>query len=348
MGNNPEFVNTREVGVELGFFKSKVNVEVNYYNQDNTDQVLNVQLSNTTGATAALINTADFTNKGLEVDVKLRNLLKIGDFSVDFSANYAHQQNKITRLSDGVNELGIGNYNYAVVGQPAFVFKATDYVRDSATGKVIVDAATGLPSLNNQITQLGNTLPEHILGLNFNLNWRNISLAIVGQYSGGNKIIADQLGQFMDDNGISKRSGDFGRRAFVFPNSVVESPAGSGKYVDNNDIYTTSYGRLFYNTDINTAAISNYVASGAFWKLREVSLTYEFPSSMFRGKGLRGITAGFSGRNLFMWLPKSNQWTDPEFTANGNNAYTGNAIGRSTAYNLPPTRFMGANITFQF
>jgi len=49
-----------------------------------------------------------------------------------------------------------------------------------------------------------------------------------------------------------------------------------------------------------------------------------------------------------MWLPKSNQWTDPEFTANGNNSYTGNAVGLSTAFNQPPTRFMGANVTLNF
>ena len=50
-----------------------------------------------------------------------------------------------------------------------------------------------------------------------------------------------------------------------------------------------------------------------------------------------------------MWLPKSNQWTDPEFAGgNGNSSYTGNATGRSTAYNFPPTRIFGANLTVRF
>jgi TonB-linked SusC/RagA family outer membrane protein len=346
-GLKPEFVNTKEVGIELGFLKNKVNLEVNYYNQNNTDQILNVRLSNTTGATTALLNAGAFTNKGLEFDLKLTPLFKLGkDLSVDVKINYTNQKNKITGLIDGVNELGIGNYNFAVVNQPAFVFKLTDYVRDPATGKVIVDAGTGMPSLNSIETQHGKTLPEHILGLNLNVNWKDLSLSVVGQYSTGNSIVADQLGQFMDDNGISERSGAFGRRAFVFPNSVVKDA--SGKYVDNTNIYTKTFGREFYNDDLNTGAITNYLASGAFFKLREVSLTYTFPASLFTGKTLRGVTAGFSGRNLLMWLPKSNQWTDPEFTSNGNNAFTGNAIGRSTAYNQPPTRFMGVNVTFQF
>ncbi|NMD28262.1 MAG: hypothetical protein GYA79_00960, partial [Bacteroidetes bacterium] len=97
-----------------------------------------------------------------------------------------------------------------------------------------------------------------------------------------------------------------------------------------------------------TDVTSNYLADGSFWKLRELTLIYDFPASIFKGKGIKGASIGFTGRNLFMWLPKSNQWTDPEFTANGNNSYTGNAVGLSTAFNQPPTRFMGANVTLNF
>jgi hypothetical protein len=56
-----------------------------------------------------------------------------------------------------------------------------------------------------------------------------------------------------------------------------------------------------------------------------------------------------NGRNLLMFVPKSNVWTDPEFQGgNGNAAYTGNATGRSTAFNFPPTRIFGANLTLRF
>ena len=345
-GLKPEFVNTKEVGVELGFFKNRINLEANYYTQDNTDQILNVQLSNTTGATTAVLNAGEFRNNGFELDLKLTPLFKIRDGSINLNINYANQDSKVTSLIDGVNELPIGNYNAAVVGSPAFVYKVVDYKRDSATGKVIVDRLTGLPSLNNLETQIGRNQPKHILGLNLRFDWKNISIAAVGQYSSGNQIIVDQLGGFLDDNGVSARSAANGRRQFVFPNSVVDD--GSGKLVNNTNVFTSTQGRLFYNTDINTGAITNYMASGAFWKLREVSLTYTFPTTMFKGNGLKGVAIGFSGRNLLTWLPKSNQWTDPEFTANGNNAFTGNAIGRSTAYNMPPTRFMGANVIFTF
>jgi TonB-linked SusC/RagA family outer membrane protein len=355
-GLKPEFVNTKEVGLEVGFLKNKVVFEANYYVQDNTNQILNVRLSNTTGATNTLLNAGSFQNKGLELDLKLTPFITLGDVSMDFKINYTNQKNKVTGLLDGVQELAIGNFQAAVVGSPAFVYKLVDYDRDPATGKVIVNAGTGMPKLNNAETQHGKTLPEHIVGMTYNLNWKNISLSIVGQYSTGNNVLSDDLGRTLDNNGLSQRSGDFGRRAFVFPNSVYLS---GGKYIDNTNIITSSFGREFYNTALNTGALTNYLASGAFFKLREVSLTYTMPSSLFEGKAIKGATIGFSGRNLLMWLPKSNQWADPEFSSNANasnggNAttgaagFTGNATGRNSLANSPTTRFMGLNVSFQF
>jgi len=345
---SPEFVVNKEVGLELAFAKNRISFEATYYSQDNSDQIIGVQQSNTTGSTTARQNAASFTNKGLELDLKLTPLVKIGEFNIDFKMNYTNQKNKVTSIVDGVSELGIGNFNYAIVGQSAFVFKLTDYIRDNQ-GRVIVDRSTGMPTQNPNLSLFGKTMPEHIVGLNLNVNWRGFSFSAVADYRTGNQIVADQLGGFLDDNGISERSGGNGRRAFVFPNSVYDD--GSGKFVENKDVYTQTYGRLFYNSDLNTNVTTNYLASGAFWKLREVALTYQIPVTIF-GTGvsnvIKGATIGINGRNLLMFLPKSNQWTDPEFSANGNAAYTGNAVGRSTAYNMPPTRIFGANLVIRF
>jgi len=339
----PEFVINKEVGLEIGLLKNRINIEATYYNQDNSNQIINVQLSNTTGYTSALQNAAEFTNKGFEIDLKLTPLIKLGDLNIDFKANYANQTNKVTSLVDGVNELGIGNSNFIIVGQSAYKFKLTDYVRNDQ-GKVIVNRETGMPTQNPNLAVFGNTLPKHIVGLNLNVDYKGLSLSVVAEHRSGSQMLAEDLGNFLDDNGISVRSGANGRRAFVFPNSVYDD--GTGKYVDNTDIYTKTYGRLFYNNAINTDIQTNYLASAAFWKLREVSLSYNIPTKFFGAKVasfIKGATFGISGRNLLMWLPKSNVWTDPEFSTT-----TGNATGVSSASQLPPTRIFGANLGFKF
>ncbi len=340
----PEFVNNKEVGLELGFFRNRLSIEANAYTQDNTNQIIQVAFSSSTGFPRSVLNAASFTNKGLEFDLKLTPLFRIGSLNVNFKANYAHQQSKVTKIIEGVDELGVGNANFAIVGKPAFVFKLTDYLRD-AQGHVIVDAVTGMPQKNSNTQNFGKTLPEDIIGLNLNLDWKGFTLSAVGDYRGGNQIYSGSLGSALDFAGISYRSGQNDRQAFVFPNSVYQS---GDKYVTNTNIYTKSYGYNFWSQDINTGVQSNYISSAAFWKLREVAITYTIPTRTLQesviGKAVKGITVGISGRNLFTWLPKSNEWTDPEFS----NSTTSNGQGVNDIYNTAPTRIFGANVTLQF
>ncbi len=336
----PEFVLNKEVGLELGFLENKVNIEASAYTQDNTNQLITVAYSAATGFPSALLNAASFTNKGLELDLKLTPIVKLGDFNLDLKFNYAYQENKVNSLIDGVDELGIGNGNFIIKGSPAYSFKLTDYKRDDQ-GRVIVNSTTGYPSVDPVVKQFGQTIPKHIFGVNLGASWKNISISAVADFRTGNQIFAG-IGSDIDFSGLSYRSGQNDRRPFIFPNSSYVD--GTGKYVANTNIYTQDGGYNFWsqgatNTNINT----NYLTSGAFWKLREVALTYNFPKSLFTGKGIKGASFSVTGRNLLTWIPSSNQWTDPEFSNT-----TGNAQGVSTRDNNPPSRIFGANVTLQF
>lgn len=348
---DPEFIINKEVGLELKFLK-KIGLDVTYYTQDNSNQIIDVQLSNSTGFTTATQNAGAFTNSGLEFDLKLTPLVKIKNVIIDLNVNYTYQTSKMTKLVGDVKELGIGNFNYAILGQPAFVFKLTDYIRDPQ-GRVIV-GSDGMPTINPNLTTFGRTQPTDILGLNLSVNWKDLTFSAVAEYRGGNQMVSDDLGTFMDDNGISERSGQYGRRAFIFPNSSIETSP--GKFEPNTSLYTQSYGREFWNSSLNTDVQTNYLSSGAFWKIREVAINYNVPQKVYKWKAIKGLTIGVSGRNLFMFLPKSNQWTDPEFSSTGTTATLGNPTGanignsqgRNTANNLPPTRIFGASVNVLF
>ena len=336
----PEFVKNKEVGLELGFVKNRINFEATAYTQDNSNQIITVNYSGATGYPQASLNAANFTNKGLEFDLKLTPLIKIRKLSMDFKVNYTYQENKVTGLVNGVNELGIGNGNFLIVGQPAYTFKLTDYERDDQ-GRVKVDQFSGYPKVSTTTKQFGQTLPKNILGLNLNVNFKGVSLSAVADYRNGNEIYSD-IGADMDFSGISYRSGQNGRQPFIFPNSSYSTDGGK-TYVANTSIYTQDGGYNFWSQARNTGANSNYLSSAAFWKLRELALTYTFPATMFSKKGLKGAAISLTGRNLATWLPKTNEWTDPEFSNT-----TGNAQGVNDRDNTPPTRLFGANITLQF
>ncbi len=341
----PEFVVNKEVGFEIGLLKNRINFEATYYSQQNSNQIVDVQYSGATGFTTARLNAASFDNDGLELDLRLTPLVKLGKVSIDVKANYTRQQNEVTKIIEGDDQLGIGNGNYVIVGKPAYTFQLTDYFRDDQ-GRVIVNKTTGFPSVDPTIKPFGQTQPKHLVGLNLSVNWRDLSFSAVADYRGGNQIYTGGIGTGMDFSGISKRSAQNSRNPFIFPNSVYDDDPDPNvtKYVENTNIYMLSGGYNFYSVAVNTTANTNYLVDGSFWKIREVSLTYNLPAKLFgfTKNAIKGASVTLSGRNLFMFLPSTNEWTDPEFSNT-----TGNAQGVSGLDNTPPTRIFGASINIQ-
>jgi TonB-linked SusC/RagA family outer membrane protein len=335
----PEFVRNREVGLELGLLKNRINIEGTFYAQRNSNQIVDVSYSGATGYSTARLNAATFNNDGVELDLRLTPLVNLGKVAINFKANYTYQKNEVTKIIEGVDQLGIGNANYVIVGKPAYTFQLTDYLRDDQ-GRVIVDAGTGLPTVDPTIKPFGQTAPRDLLGLNLSVTWKDLSFNAVADYRGGNQIYTGNLGNGMDFSGVSKRSGQNSRQPFIMPNSSYYDGT---KYVENTSIYMTG-GYNFWSQAVNTNANTNYLVDGSFWKIREVSLSYNLPVKWFgfTKNAIKGVNVTLSGRNLFMFLPKTNEWTDPEFSTT-----IGNAQGVSGLDNTPPTRIFGASVNIQ-
>jgi hypothetical protein len=335
----PEFVRNREVGLELGLLKNRINIEGTFYAQRNSNQIVDVSYSGATGYSTARLNAATFNNDGVELDLKLTPLVNLGKVAINFKVNYTYQKNEVTKIIEGVDQLGIGNANYVIVGKPAYTFQLTDYARDDQ-GRVIVNTGTGLPTVDPTIKPFGQTAPKDLLGLNLSVTWKELSFNAVADYRGGNQIYTGNLGNGMDFSGVSKRSGQNSRQPFIMPNSSYYDGT---KYVENTSIYMTG-GYDFWSQAVNTNANTNYLVDGSFWKIREVSLSYNLPVKWFgfTKNAVKGVNVTFSGRNLFMFLPKTNEWTDPEFSNT-----IGNAQGVSGLDNTPPTRIFGASVNIQ-
>jgi len=336
----PEVVKSTEVGVEFGLFKNKVLLDVAYYFQDNNDQVIPIQISSATGYTSAFVNAAQFTNRGLEVDLKFLPLIETGSgLRWEVSANYTYNTSKVISIYEGLDELGIGNTSFVIKGLPAYVHKLKDWLR-TPDGKVIIDEVSGYPKLNPVNTIFGNTNPEHIFGVNTDLTYKDFNLRVVAEYRGGNYIF-NQIGQSTDFTGVTALSATNGRQRFVFPNSVYSTDGGT-TYVENKDIVVRNAHYAFLQDGAFRNAQTNYYSSAAFWKLREVALTYSVPSKVL-GKFVQRATVSLVGRNLLMLRPKTNQWTDPEFSNS-----TGNDVGVTSVNQTPPTRILGFNVNLTF
>lgn len=337
----PETVESFEVGAELTMFNNRVSLEAAYYFQNNNDQVIGVNISQATGYVQADLNAANFENKGIEVDLKLTPLLNFGKFTWNAGANFTLSDTKIKSLYQGLNELPAGNTSFGIVGYPAYVHKLIDWLRDSATGKVIIDPASGYPTQNPAQTIFGRTLPKYIVGISTDLNYKGFSLRMVAEYRGGNYIY-NAIGSSLGFTGIDRLSALNARQRFVFPNSVYQDA--SGKYVDNTNIVVNNAHYDFLQAGRFRNTQTNYYTSAAFWKLREVTLSYEIPTRFLgSGKFVKRAAVSLVGRNLLMLRPSTNWWTDPEFANT-----TGNAIGVTDIGQAPPTRLFGFNVNVTF
>jgi hypothetical protein len=75
-------------------------------------------------------------------------------------------------------------------------------------------------------------------------------------------------------------------------------------------------------------------------------LRYDFPTSLLSAtKFIKGASLSVQGRNLFIWTPKTNLYTDPEYSAQGVDS---NAIGFTSINLTPPARYVGGTISLTF
>jgi TonB-linked SusC/RagA family outer membrane protein len=340
----PEQTLSNEIGIELGFFNNRISLESSAYWETTKDQeILNgINISSATGFTNAVINSGSGKNHGFELSLKGSPIVSNNGRGITWNigANYSYNNNKAVTLYQGLPNLSIGNNNYIVQGQSYPSLMGNGFQKDPQ-GSTIIDPATGFPKLSATNILFGQTTPKNILGVSTSLNYHSFTLAGTAEYRSGS-VVYSGAGSTMDFSGISYGSATNGRERFVYPNSVIETSP--GVYVPNTNI-TTRTGGIDYWAGSTTryGVMQNYVTSAAFWKLRELSLGYEVPAKLLQHtKFIKRANFALVGRNLFMFRPKSNLYTDPEF-----NARTDNAQGSNDLNQTPPTRIYGftASIT---
>jgi TonB-linked SusC/RagA family outer membrane protein len=347
----PENIVSKEAGVELSLFKNRILLEASFYHQNNRDQIISINTSSASGFPAYRLNAADVVNKGMEYDLKVQ-VWKNRDWAITAQGNYSHNTNEVTNIYAGldlkkVTYQSAGNYLLSATKGLMFpTLETTSFLRDEQ-GHVIVDTADGWALRNGQLTPQGTTQPVHILGLGLNVSWKNFTLIANAEYRSGN-VVYHSIGQDMTFTGSGAQTNIYHRETFVWPNSVRYDA--SGKLVPNTNYAVGSYQAIYQGFgdqgySRGFAGIGEmFVSSAAFWKIRDMNLSYDLPKSLTnRLKVVRGITLSAFARNLVTWLPKDNWYTDPELS-NSN----GNGQGINNSFNTPPVRQYGGSVKFVF
>lgn len=345
----PEITKGYEFGFDLNLFNDRFVSSVTWYDTKTDNQTVSTEVSRTTGFQYLLTNTGQTQSRGIEATAHFTPL-RTADWTVTFGGNYTYLENNVNFISADLPSLflsstGSGS-SYAVAGQSFPVIMGFDYKRDPQ-GRVIVNGTSGLPTKTDAIGVLGNATPKNRLGLDLAVRYKSFRLSVLVEHRGGYEVF-NSMGPEMDWSGTGYRTAVYDRTSFVYPNSVIEDPSKPGTYIPNTSVVIANGNgnNGFWSDGINRDVTSNYVTSGDFWKLRELSLSYEVPVNALRKtKVIKGATISVQGRNLFLWMAKDNLYTDPEYSTGG---VDNNGVGITGLNTSPPSRFYGATLSLKF
>lgn len=346
----PEMTTSVEAGFDLYLTKFDAMVGLTVYKSNTVDQTIPVQLPSSSGFNELLTNVGEVENKGIETYAQFTPISTASGLKVTLRANYTLAKNEVISLSDDSDIMilpgAVGNARIvAKVGEAFPYLQVTKYNR-TADGKIIVDPFTGDPSTDGTYHNVGTTAPPHFFGLSAEVKYKRWRLNATADYRNGHYIY-NSITTAFDFSGAGIRSTWFDRARFVIPNSVYEDPENPGSYITNTNVTTSAGGADFWTDGTrNTGVGENYTHSAGFWKLREVSLRYDVPGAFLEKIGfIKAANLSIQGRNLFIWVPKTNIYTDPEYSANGADS---NAIGFTNINLTPPARYVGGTISLTF
>jgi TonB-linked SusC/RagA family outer membrane protein len=311
----PEKVNSFEIGTDLRFFDNRLGIELAYYNRNTTNQIIPLKISGATGYPFKIINAGNVTNKGFEFVINATPV-KTSGFSWDLNVNFNHNVNKVEKLIDGntrfLLQSDVASRAVRIVadeGEPMGDIYGRDFQRDD-NGNIEVDI-NGVPvKATEKNTFLGNYQPKYTMGIVNTLTYKNVSLGFLIDMRVGGKFYSQSLA-YMYANGNAKGTLENREETFIV----------DGVYSADGTTNTTPITAQQYWTAVGGAEpiASLFIYDATNVRLRELTLSFNFPANIVSKTPFSKLSIGFVGRNL--WLIKSSiPGIDPESSFTTTNA----------------------------
>ena len=352
-----------EFGLEAAFFKNRLKADITVYREDTADQTLDLASSATSGYEFLSVNAGELRNEGIEVFLS-GTPIKTKDFEWGIDLNFSKNKNSILSLHPDINTYTISEARWAgaaivaqVGGQYGTIIGKDFQKTDS--GEIIV-GANGLPLYTDTKVALGKGLPDWAAGLTNRFSYKGITLQFLldmkfgmDVYSMTNSVAAgkgllDVTTEGRDEYNAARAAASAGDPNFNVgtwtPTAGYVADAVVNTGTADNPVYvknTTPVDPQTYWTNVAENTPAPFIYDASYVKLREVSLGYTIPKSVFSAAKINSIYISAFARNLLTFnkdLPN----IDPE------SMYTsGNGQGFEYG-SLPSRRSYGFNIKVTF
>ncbi len=351
-----ELTESLEFGLDFRFFKNRIGLDMTYYDGSTKDQILPVQISNSSGYRTVVINAGEIKNSGLEAVLNAGIIRSSGGFNWDLSFNYAKNNSEVVELAPGIETyLLVDNYPNDIEARPGEAFGniiGYKYKR-SPDGRRIVGSG-GNYSRESEKTILGNITPDWIGGLNNSFSYKGFFLNVLvdfvqgGELSSSTKyqMVAKGTGLFTEEGRRPQDTDDSGAQLPYVGvlDGVVEILDGDGNVTGYEENTKAVDGQTYWATRAWSGIGEEFVLDASYITLRELILGYNFKTSMLKNSVFRGIRISLVGRNLFYFEEHmQNMGISPESAPNT----AAGARGIETI-SMPTTRTFGVNVNLTF
>lgn len=289
---------SRNIGISAGFLNDRITLETDFYLNDTKDLLYNRTIPATTGFTVIPSNMGGVRNKGVDIMLNTVNIQAAG-FEWRSALNLSFTKNEITELQDGLQELSGYKVGQAISALPTYQWAG-------------VNAADGRPMYydkDNYITYVPKDEdrvwtkpadPTFYGGFNNDFTWKGFTLSVFFQFQSGAVSLWNDKLVLTAYEGDTNLLSDMYFKHWNKPGDVtwVPKPSYQGAY-PGNPRQTSEYSTLCYEK-------TDYI------KLKNVSLSYNFPAKWLKGMYISDLQLYVSGYNL--WTTTTYPGHDPEFT----------------------------------
>ncbi|RFS15418.1 SusC/RagA family TonB-linked outer membrane protein [Emticicia sp. C21] len=337
----PGLSSAYEGGIDLKFFNNRVSLEFTAYKNDNKNQIIDLSVPSASGYSSTLINAGLIQTQGFELHIGATPVKTASGFTWDMDINFDRSTSKIVELAAGLNNYQLGGPTWrtltvnARVGEQWGLLEGKGYVTNDKGEKVVGPDGHYLVK---DTKPLGSVLPKFKGGFLNVFTYKNLSLRanidfiVGGKFFSTTRMFNAYAGLAAETAGLNelgkpKRDAVADGGGILLPGVTADGKPNTVR-VETQSFYED---KMF---GFNEA----WIYDQTYVKLREVSLNYNVPKSLFNGKVFKSARVGLIVRNP--WLIYS--------AAGGGIDISEAELYWTEGGQLPPVRSYGINLNLGF
>lgn len=309
------------IGAEIGFLDNRINFAADWYKRNNYDLIGVINTMGAGGQTAKFANVASMKSHGFEFTLSTRNIVT-KDFKWNTDFIFSKAKNEVTELDANSRVIDmISGVGFALEGYPVRSLFSMDFKGLNENG---------LPTFVNEYGQIttsninfqernikdhlvyeGPTDPTITGSLGNVFTYKNFKLNVFITYSFGNVIRLDPVfsNEYSDLDAMPKEF--INRWTIPGDEKYTTVPVIADRRMNKQDSYLNrAYNAYNYSTD--------RIAKGDFIRMKEISLSYDFPKQWANSMKLSNLSLKLQATNLFLIYADSKlNGQDPEFFNTG-------------------------------